>query len=166
MRQRRGAAREALTRPGPRTIEEDISQDTEPDELVEYFERYGWRFERRRGDLFRTGFVGESGHYEIWVRHADPWLYFTINPYVPKPGEAEDHPPAVFRLLLKSNHELNMAKFALDTDGDVSLSVELPTEGFGYSQFSDALTALSHYADEYRERFDAALVETEPSEVV
>ena len=129
------------------TLETEGSTD-----LSEFFERYGWRFEKKRHDLYRSGFVGENGQYEIWVRYADPWVYFTINPYVDRP-EGREHGPAVLDLLLRANHDLNMAKFAVDSDGDVSLSVELPTEGFGYSQFSDALTALSHYADAYQLRF-------------
>ena len=135
------------------------------DELIDFFSRYGWQCDRRRHDLFRTGFVGDHGQFEIWVRHADPWLYFTINPFVDRDGEAHQGP--VLDLLLRANHALNMAKFALDNDGDVSLSVELPTEGFGYSQFADALTALSHYADAYRPLFeDAAQAKVSEGEVV
>jgi hypothetical protein len=129
-----------------------------PDDIAGFFERYGWRFDRRRNDLYRTGFAGETGQYEIWVRHAEPWVYFTINPYIPRMAE-KPHRRNVHRALLRANLDVNMAKFAIDSDGDVALSVELPARGFFYSHFSDALTALSHYADEYRFTFDAALVE-------
>lgn len=140
------------------------------DDLIEFFSRYGWQYERRRTDLFRTGFVGDHGQFEIWVRFAEPWIYFTINPFVDKPA-ADDgdqaHGAPVLDLLLRANHALNMAKFALDNDGDLSLSVELPTEGFAYSQFADALTALSHYADAYRPLFeDASIAEVNEGEVV
>lgn len=133
--------------------------DASPDEIPGFFDQYGWRFERRGLDLFLSGFSGESGRYEIWVRVADPWIYFTINPYVPKP-DGREHPSNMHALILQANHQLNMAKFALDSDGDVSLSVEMPTEGFTYSHFADAMTALSVYADEYRGRFDDACQES------
>lgn len=136
------------------------------DELTDYFERYGWKYERRRGDLYRTGFVGEGGQFEIWVRYADPWVYFTINPFVEKRELEQGHGADILALMLRANHEVNMAKFALDKDGDVSLSVELPTENFGYSQFADALTALSHYADEFRPRFRTAVQDDSDAEVV
>lgn len=110
--------------------------------------------------------MGDSGQYEIWVRSADPWVYFTINPYLEKPLSGEAHSVAVLDLLLRANHDLNMAKFAVDGDGDVSLSVELPTEGFGYSQFADALTAISHYADAYKNRFDEAASTSASAEIV
>lgn len=129
--------------------------DATADDISSFFERYGWRFERRGQDLFRTGFHGDTGQYEIWIRVADPWVYFTINPYVGK-VESRDHGDAVYDLVLHANHDLNMAKFAIDSDGDVALSVEMPTEGFSYSQFADALTALALYADEYRVAFDQA----------
>ena len=125
-------------------------------EFDDFFERYGWRFERRSSGLFRTGFQGDTGQYEIWVRVTEPWVYFTINPFVDR-TEDREHGDEVLLLLLRLNHELNMAKFGLDKDGDVALSVEIPTEGFHYSHFADALTALSHYADAYRDRFEEAL---------
>jgi hypothetical protein len=85
----------------------------------------------------------------------EAWVYFAISPYVVR-HEDQPHGEAVLDVILRANHELNLAKFALDEDGDVLLSVELPLEGFGYSQFADALTALSHYADSYRSKVDDA----------
>jgi hypothetical protein len=66
--------------------------------------------------------------------------------------------PALLHVLLRANHDLNLAKLGLDRDHDVCLSVEMPADGFGYSQFADALMAIAHYADELKDRFDAAVV--------
>ena len=129
-----------------------------PEDVPRFFESYAWQYERQGPGLYRTGFVGDTGHYDIWVRLGQHWVYFTINPYVERPEERE-HGAAVYRLLLEANHELNMAKFAVDEDGDVLLTVEIPRQSFAYSHFADALTALSHYADSYKERFAAALTE-------
>ena len=136
----------------------------EAEEIPEYFQAYGWQFERSAEGVYRTGFVGDTGHYEIWVRVTDQWVYFVINPYVNR-SEDHEHGEEVLSLLLQANHEVNLAKFALDEEGDVLLAVELPSESFGYSHFADALTALSHYADLYRERFDDAVAQ-ECAEVV
>jgi hypothetical protein len=125
------------------------------DELPGYFERYGWAFEKRDATLFRTGFVGETSGFDIWVRLTDGFVGFTINPYLPKP-EQRPHGAVVFAALLSANHELNLAKFSLDEDGDIALSVEMPAADFGYSQFNDGLTAIAHYADAQRERLLAA----------
>ncbi len=126
--------------------------------LPAYFDRYGWQFERRRTDLYRTGFAGDTGQYEIWLRATDNWVYFTINPYIR--AEGEPLPTPALRLLLELNYTVNLAKFLVDNDGDIALNVELPAEGFSYSHFADALTALSHYADEHRRAFDEAMGET------
>lgn len=136
----------------------------EPEEIPAFFNTYGWQFEPGGEGLYRTGFVGDTGHYEIWVRVTERWIYFTINPFVERRGD-EEHGEEVLRLVLAANHEVNLAKFAIDEDGDVVLAVELPCESFGYSHFADALTALSHYADLYRERFESAIA-TDEAEVV
>jgi hypothetical protein len=136
----------------------------ESDDVPGYFESYGWQYERQGAGLYRTGFLGDTGHYDIWVRVGQHWVYFTINPYVERPEE-RGHGGFTLRLLLEANHELNMAKFAVDDDGDVLLTVELPKDNLAYSHFADALTALSHYADAYKERFEEAITQDEGERV-
>jgi hypothetical protein len=133
-------------------------------DLGSFFQQYGWQFERREPTVFRTGFVGESGSYDIWLKVTDAWVYFAINPYVHRP-EPSGHGNITLSALLRANHDLNLAKFALDDEGDLCLAVELPLEGFCYQHFADALTALAHYADDWRGRIDAAIAE-DTAEVV
>jgi len=133
------------------------------EDLGPFFESYGWKYERREPSIFRTGFVGETGPYDIWLKVTESWVYFAINPYVPKPNRG--HGSGTLHTVLKANHELNLAKFAVDDDGDVLLSVEMPSEGFCYTHFADALTALAHYADDYRGRVDDA-VAADAAEIV
>jgi hypothetical protein len=134
------------------------------EDLQGFFETYGWQYERKEPSVFRTGFVGETGHYDIWLKVTDAWVYFAINPYVQKP-KTGDHGAMTLVAMLRANHELNLAKFAVDDEGDLCLSVELPVEGFCYEHFADALTALAHYADDWRSRIDTAMSEDE-AEVV
>lgn len=121
-----------------------------------YFETYGWDFRQEGEGLFRTGFVGDVGHFDVWLRVTEDWVFFSIQPYVPL-CNGQPHGTEVLQLLLHANHELSLAKFALDEDGDLVLAVELPVKGFRYSHFSDALTALSHYADLFHARFVEAI---------
>jgi hypothetical protein len=44
-----------------------------------------------------------------------------------------------------------MAKFSIDDDLDVVLSVEYPTQHLDRSEFDDALDVLSYYADRHYE---------------
>lgn len=125
------------------------------DDISGYFDQYGWKYERRESSVFRTGFVGETGHYDIWLKVTEAWVYFTINPYVTRPGKG--HGSFTLTAMMRANHDLNLAKFAIDDDGDVCLAVELPVDGFCYPHFADALTALAHYADDWRGRIDEAM---------
>ncbi len=127
------------------------------DALPGYFDQFGWRYERRHPGEFLTGFSGDHGAWDIVVRVTDLVVTFTIAPYVERPADVMPG-PALLHVLLRANHDLNLAKLGLDRDHDVCLSVEMPADGFGYSQFADALMAIAHYADELKDRFDAAVV--------
>ncbi|MCP4501837.1 MAG: YbjN domain-containing protein [Deltaproteobacteria bacterium] len=139
------------------TSTEIISEITT--QLDGFFDEYGWQFEKSEEQLFRTGFVGETGQYDIWIRLTEHWVYFIIHPFV-KPVTDPMAKAEVCRVLLEANFAINMAKFAMDETGEVSLSVELPVSGFRYSHFSDALTAISHYADDHRAEFETACDQT------
>jgi len=133
----------------------DVIHDTLSTQLGRYFDEYGWQFEKNNDTLFRTGFVGDTGQYDIWIRTTEHWIYFMIHPFI----DPVTHPAArvaVARTLLHANFTINMAKFAMDEAGEVSLSVELPIDGFSYSHFADALTAISHYADDHKQAFEDA----------
>jgi hypothetical protein len=58
--------------------------------------------------------------------------------------------------LLVLNREMNMAKFSVDEDGDVILSVEYPMADLDPSEVRDALDVLSFYAEKYRAEVQAA----------
>jgi hypothetical protein len=112
-----------------------------------YFKQYGWSYERVNDTDFRTGFRGDVSSFRIIVRLAGDWTYFSIAPFVIAPADQECE-RKLFRHLLRLNQEINMAKFTVDSDGDVILTVELPSENLDYSEFSDAMGALAYYADD------------------
>ena len=116
--------------------------------IDEFFERYGWSSSREGEDLWRTGFRGDTNTFYILVRLVEDWIFFLIIPFVVAPTNIVCQ-WRLHRYLLRTNQLMNMAKFYLDSDGDVGLTVELPTENFDYSEFADALNALSYYADKY-----------------
>lgn len=126
------------------------------DELPGFFDLYGWRYERREPTVFRTGFAGDIGSWDIWVKVSDSFIVFLISPYAAR--DTDTHAgPVLLRALLQANHELNLAKLGIDDDLDICLSVEMPADGFTYVHFSDALTALAHYADDFKVRIDTAV---------
>jgi hypothetical protein len=108
----------------------------------------GWPFERVDDHTWRSGFRGDVNSFRFFVRLTDNWIFFTIVPFVVAP-KTEHAALSLYRHLLKLNREINMAKFAIDDDADVVLTVELPTENLDESEFKDALDALSYYADKH-----------------
>ena len=130
--------------------------------LEEYFERYKWTYQRLDETYFRTVFRGDVSSFTIQIRIAEDWVYFSIVPFVVSPQDP-DCERKLYKHLLHLNHEMNMAKFTVDSDGDVNLTVELPSENLDYSEFSDALGALSYYADQ---NYDAVrALATDPNAV-
>jgi hypothetical protein len=131
--------------------------------IESYFEQYGWGYERLDETHLLTGFNSEvTDAFAIHVTLTPSWVYFTISPFVRGPKE----PTCAHRLyrhLLRLCQQINMAKFAVDADGDVNLTVELPRQNLDYSEFSDALGALSYYADQNFETVQA--LATDPNAV-
>jgi hypothetical protein len=61
----------------------------------------------------------------------------------------EEAGDALAERLLVLNREMNMAKFSVDEDGDVILSVEYPLAELDPSEVRDAVDVLSFYAEKY-----------------
>src|SRR5437867_11217831 len=113
-------------------------------ESVEQFmAKDGWPFERIDAHTWRSGFRGDVNSFRFFVRLTDNWIFFTIVPFVVAPKN-EASALGLYRRLLKLNREINMAKFAIDDDADVVLTVELPTENLDEGEFKDAPDALSY----------------------
>lgn len=121
------------------------STTTSPAEIARFFRRYGWTCDQLDDDTFRTSFRGKNAAFVALVRVTEHWVVFTINPFVKGPDAGFG--PVALKLLAVANQQASLVKLGLDDDGDAFINVELPTEGFGYGQFSAALTALTHAAD-------------------
>ena len=119
-----------------------------PERVEEYLAKDGWPFERVDDHTWRSGFRGDVNSFRFFVRLTENWIFFTIVPFVVAPKN-EQATLQLYRHLLRLNREINMAKFAIDDDADVVLTVELPTENLDASEFKDALDALSYYADKH-----------------
>lgn len=115
--------------------------------IHEYFDRYDWTYDYEESiQTWHTGFRGKASNFNVFVHLSENWIIFSIAPFVNRPEEPRCR-ENLHAYLLKLNYVINMAKFSIDDDGDVVLTVELPTEGFTYSDFSDGLNAVSFYAD-------------------
>jgi len=117
------------------------------DELEDFFDQYGWSVEKLDDTTFRTGFRAKHTTFTALVRLTEHWLVFTINPFVQVPEHGWGK--VALKTMAMANHHVNLAKFGLDQDDDCFLTVELPTEGFSYDHFVEAMTALTHVADSF-----------------
>ena len=118
----------------------------------ELLESGGWPCDRINDDTWRSQFKGRSGKFAFFVRvdRKAGYVTFAIVPFLRSPQDA-DRADQLYARLLELNHSLLMAKFSIDDDLDVVLSVEYPTPHLDRSEFDDALNALSYYADQHFE---------------
>lgn len=123
----------------------------DPETVEALLHEGGWRFDRITEDTWRGRFRGRAGTFPLLLR-IDPrrYLTFAVVPYLKSPEDRE-RAHALYDRLLSLNQTLLMAKFGIDDDLDVVLSVEYPTRELDRSEFADALDVLSYYADVHYE---------------
>jgi hypothetical protein len=126
----------------------EVTMTVTPARIEALLSLEGWPLTRVDDVTWRTQLRGELQQFQLFVRMSDSWIFFSIVPFVLAPREAEAA-LRLYRLLLRLNREINLAKFALDEDADVVLTVELPTQSLDDSEVRDALDALGYYADRH-----------------
>lgn len=109
----------------------------------------GWPVITLAPGTWRSSFRGRSGMFPLIIQVEDGWCKLLVLPIVRLPGDL-DKAEKLYLRLLKLNGELLLARFSLDEDGDVILSVELPTSDLDASEIKDALDVLSVYAEKYQ----------------
>ncbi|MCZ7683100.1 MAG: YbjN domain-containing protein [Sandaracinaceae bacterium] len=75
-------------------------------------------------------------------------------PFLKSPEDAQKA-AQLYQRLLELNQSLLMAKFSIDDDLDVVLSVEYPSGELDRSEFDDAIDVLSYYADRHYDELRA-----------
>lgn len=111
-------------------------------------EQDGWAIDRL-GDtsgraLLRCG--NATLPFFVWVEES--FAVFAIVPFVRIEREVEAC-GALFDLLLRLNQRINLARFGVDPDGDVALSVEWRRENLDPSEVRDAVDVLAFYARQH-----------------
>jgi hypothetical protein len=120
------------------------------DEIRAVLEAQGWPVERLSEATLRSRFRSKDRIFPLFV-HLEPlFVTFAVIPYARLP-EDPDSAEAVMTRLLKLNREINLAKYSVDDDGDIILSVEYRIEHLDPSEIRDAVDVLSFYADKHHE---------------
>jgi len=126
--------------------------------LKSCLEKDGWPIEPVSENTIRTMFRAAGRVFSLYL-HLEPepdappgpgaqFVTFAIFPFVRMPEEYEGV-DVVARKLLKLNRDMNLAKFSVDEDGDVVLSVEYRRDDLDASEVRDALDVLSFYAEKH-----------------
>jgi len=115
----------------------------------------GWACDQINEDTYRSHFRGKRASFPFFVR-IDPagYVCFAIVPFLKSPDEQE-RSAKLYDRLLELNQSLLMAKFSIDDDLDIVLSVEYPFGQLDRSEFDDALDVLSYYADRHYDELRA-----------
>jgi hypothetical protein len=118
------------------------------DDIRGCLEKDGWPVEPVSDTTLRSRFRGTGRIFTLFV-HLDPtFVTFAVIPFARLPADP-DAADDLARRLLRHNREMNLAKFSVDEDGDVLLSVEYRLAHLDPSEVRDAVDVLSFYADKY-----------------
>ena len=116
----------------------------------------GWPCDRIGPDTWRSHFRGKRASFPFFVKvgegdgtgEGSGFVTFAIVPFLKSPADPALAAP-LYKRLLELNQHVLMAKFSIDDDLDVVLSVEYPTAEIDRSEFVDALDVLGYYADRH-----------------
>ena len=115
--------------------------------LMRHLEALGWSAEPHGERTFRTKHTTDEGDLHVYVRLTDNWVIASVVPFLSTRGNNSFE---LSRWLLRMNRDMFQAKFAFDEDGDVVLTVELPTEALDFGELRVALETLLRQAVEHR----------------
>lgn len=117
------------------------------DEVRTLLETNGWPVDVLSDVTLRSRFRAGERIFQVFVHQEQAYVSFAVIPFAKLPDdEAGD---TMAERLLELNREMNLAKFSVDEDGDVVLSVEYPAGDLDPSEVRDAVDALSFYAEKY-----------------
>lgn len=116
-----------------------------PETVDDYLKQIDWKATRQDDQNWSTGFRGDNATFTFQIRTTDFWIYF----YLPFPVKIQPDARAnMIEHLLRLNYKISMAKFLLDSEDDIGLTVELPNAALQVAEFEDAIRAICVYADE------------------
>lgn len=107
----------------------------------------GWSATEHGENTYKVTHQTGEGELIVYVRLTDNWLIASVVPFLTTRG---DNSFELARWLLRMNRDMYQCKFAYDEDGDVVLTVELPTESLDFGEIESALKALLKHATEHR----------------
>ena len=119
------------------------------DEIRACMETDGWPVEVvAEATTMRSRFRGAGRIFPLFVHLEELFVTLAVIPFATLPNDP-DVADGLMKRLLKINREINLAKFSVDDDGDIILSVEYRLENLDPSEVRDAVDVLSFYAEKH-----------------
>jgi hypothetical protein len=115
--------------------------------LKHWLDEIGWAATMRDASTFACSHKTSEGKFKIFIRLMENWVVASVVPFLATKG---DNSLELARWLLRQNRDLYQAKFAYDEDGDVVMTVELPTESLDPGEAQGALVGLLDAAVKHR----------------
>lgn len=117
------------------------------EQLGKHLDALGWPHRVHDKTTYRCNHDSPEGELHVFVRLTDHWVVASVVPFLATRG---DNSFELVRWLLRQNRDLYQARFATDEDGDVVLSVELPTESLDAGEIRSTFQNLLRYAIDHR----------------
>lgn len=127
----------------------DQYDKTQIDKVQRQLDALRWPVITLSPTTWRSSFKGRSGAFPLVIQVDSGWCRLMVLPIVRLPADQQKADKLYLRLLAL-NGEMLLARFSLDEDGDVVLSVEFPIEDLDASEVRDCLDVLSVYADRHQ----------------
>jgi len=124
--------------------------------LAKHLETLGWDATKHGKNTFRCRHRTDEGELTVYVRLHEHWLIASVVPFLATQGANSFE---LSRWLLRMNRDMFQTKFAYDEDGDVVLTVEVPTESLDFSEVQSALEGLLSDAVRHRATLRQAAAE-------
>jgi hypothetical protein len=115
--------------------------------LARHLAALGWKAEPHGERTWRCGHPTPEGELNVFVRLTDNWVIASVVPFLQTRG---GNTFELCRWLLRQNRDMFQAKFGIDDDGDVVLTVEVPTESLDFSELRTALESLVRHGAKLR----------------
>ena len=122
-------------------------------ELEQHLMKLGWEPTAHGKNTLRVEHDSEEGPIVVYVRVSGEWLIASVVPFLATRGANSFE---LSRWLLRQNRDMYQAKFAYDEDGDVVLTVEVPTESLDHAEIASALEELLAQTVQHRGTLRAA----------
>ena len=121
--------------------------------LVRHLGEMGWEAKPHGVRTWRSVRKMPAGEVTVFVRLTDHWLIGSIVPFLQTRGQNSFE---LCRWLLRQNRDMPQLKFGIDDDGDIVLTVELPTESLDFGELEGALEGLVTHGLTHRATLRAA----------